>query len=99
MLTEIIQLPEGYYAKFTPDSKGLLVTFRDVPEAIAQGNNIEDATVMATESLATALETIKEYGQMYPIPSLKEENEIFIPVKFDEIGNVIIPSLSPKEEK
>ncbi|MEO8662990.1 MAG: type II toxin-antitoxin system HicB family antitoxin [Bryobacteraceae bacterium] len=46
-----------YPAKFTKDktSGGFVVTFPDVPEAITQGETIEEAVAMASEALELAL--------------------------------------------
>jgi len=46
-----------YPARFTPDKTagGFVVTFPDVPEAITQGDTIEEAMAMASEALELAL--------------------------------------------
>jgi len=63
-----------YPAKFTPDrtAGGFVVTFPDVPEAITQGDTIEEAIVMASEALELALTFYTEKWADLPVPgSLK----------------------------
>jgi antitoxin HicB len=63
-----------YPAKFTPDrtAGGFVVTFPDVPEAITQGDTIEEAMAMASEALELALTFYTEKWADLPVPgSLK----------------------------
>jgi antitoxin HicB len=63
-----------YPAKFTPDrtAGGFVVTFPDVPEAITQGDTIEEAMAMASEALELALTFYTEKWADLPAPgSLK----------------------------
>ena len=55
----------------TRDEKdgGFVVTFRDIPEAIAQGETVEDALVMAKEELEIAMEFYFEDKRCVPAPS------------------------------
>lgn len=54
----------------TPDDEGgFVVTFPDIPEAITQGNTIEEALARAHEALATALEFYFEDNRAAPAPS------------------------------
>lgn len=46
-----------------------VVTFRDIPEAISQGETLEEALVMATEALETAMEFYFEDKRAVPTPS------------------------------
>ncbi|CAM2759817.1 phage protein [Streptococcus acidominimus] len=62
-----------YPAIFTPDNKYIVVTFPDVPEAITQGKNIQEAYEMAVEVLGFALEDYKEYPQASSVSDLKEQ--------------------------
>ena len=48
---------------------GFVVTFRDIPEAITQGETVEDALVMAKEALETAMEFYFEDKRRVPAPS------------------------------
>lgn len=59
-----------YPAKFTPDrtAGGYVVTFPDVPEAITQGDTIEEAMAMASEALELALTFYTEKWADLPVP-------------------------------
>ena len=48
---------------------GFVVTFRDIPEAITQGETVEDALVMAKDALETAMEFYFEDKRCVPAPS------------------------------
>ena len=52
----------AYAATLTPDEEdgGYVVTFRDVPEGITQGETLEDAVCRAADALAVALEFYAE---------------------------------------
>ncbi len=56
-----------YPVKLKADGKYILVTFPDIPEAITQGNNIEDALLHGADALETALEFY--FGERRPVPS------------------------------
>lgn len=62
-----------YPAIFTPDNEYIVVTFPDVPEAITQGKDIQEAYEMAVEVLGFALEDYKEYPQASSVSDLKEQ--------------------------
>lgn len=62
-----------YPAIFTPDSEYIVVTFPDVPEAITQGKDIQEAYEMAVEVLGFALEDYEEYPQASSVSDLKEQ--------------------------
>ena len=55
----------------TPDESdgGFVVTFRDIPEAITQGETVEDALFMAKDALETAMEFYFEDKRCIPAPS------------------------------
>jgi antitoxin HicB len=55
----------------TPDKDdgGFVVTFPDIPEAITQGDTVEQALAMAQEALETALEFYFEDKRVVPVPS------------------------------
>jgi antitoxin HicB len=57
-----------YPAKFTPDraAGGFVVTFPNVPEAITQGDTLEEAMAMASDALELALTFYTEKGQDLP---------------------------------
>ena len=54
----------SYGAVFeTGDDGGIVVTFPDVPEAITQGNDVQDARSQASDALALALLTYLDQGR------------------------------------
>lgn len=55
----------------TPDEAdgGFVVTFHDIPEAITQGETIEESLAMAQEALETAMEFYFEDKRAVPAPS------------------------------
>ena len=69
-----------YPATLTPDEKdgGFVVTFRDVPEAITQGETLEDGLRKAADALAVALELYAERKQRFPSPSKPPPDEHLI---------------------
>jgi antitoxin HicB len=48
---------------------GFVVTFPDIPEAITQGDNINDALQHAADALESALDFYFEAGRRVPMPS------------------------------
>jgi antitoxin HicB len=66
-----------YHAKLTPDRKdgGYVVTFRDLPEAITQGDTIAGALSDAEGALQAAIEVRIEDRQDIPAPSAPKRGE------------------------
>lgn len=59
-----------YPAAFTPDEDGVLVvTFRDIPEALTQGQTEEEALAMAEDALLTAMDFYFDDRRPIPAPS------------------------------
>lgn len=67
-----------YPANLQPDGKFLLVTFPDIPEAITQGDNIEDAMLHAADVLESALDFYLESGRSIPAPSKPKRGQHLI---------------------
>ncbi|MGH6916761.1 MAG: type II toxin-antitoxin system HicB family antitoxin [Geminicoccaceae bacterium] len=69
-----------YPATLTPDEDdgGYVVTFRDVPEAITQGDSLEKALHNAADVLTVALEFYAEDQQRFPKPSKARPDEHLI---------------------
>jgi antitoxin HicB len=65
-----------YPARFEPaEEGGFVVTFRDIPEAITQGDNKEEAIDMARDALRVAVELYLEDKRAIPLPSAVEPGE------------------------
>ncbi|MCC9942931.1 HicB family protein [Streptococcus agalactiae] len=62
-----------YPAIFTQDSDYIIVTFPDVPEAITQGEDFQEAYEMAVEVLGFALEDYTDYPKASSVSDLKEQ--------------------------
>lgn len=63
-----------YPALFTPDGDYILVTFPDVPAAITQGQDLQEAYAMANEVLGFALEDYTDYPAPSDLADLQEAN-------------------------
>jgi antitoxin HicB len=61
----------AYPVTLTPEKGvgGFVVTFRDIPEAITQGETIEEALAMAAEALESAMDFYFEDKRAVPMPS------------------------------
>lgn len=66
-----------YPVILTPDEAdgGYVVTCRDVPEVVTQGESIEDAISEAEGALEAAIEMRIEDGMDVPVPSAKRRGE------------------------
>lgn len=71
-----------YPALFTPDTGGFVVTFRDIPEAITQGDDDDDAMFMARDVLREAMSIYFDENRPVPMPSkpLKGERLVDLPI-------------------
>jgi antitoxin HicB len=58
-----------YPFKIRPDGRFFLVTFPDIPEAITQGETMEQAIEVAQDALETAVEFYFEGARAVPEPS------------------------------
>jgi len=68
-----------YPATLTPAPEGgFVVTFRDVPEAITQGETTEEAIAMAADALLTAMDFYVEDRRPVPLPSQPAEGDQII---------------------
>lgn len=57
-----------------------MVTFRDVPEAITQGDTDDEAFEMAADALVSALEFYMEKGRPWPVASAPLPGERLVPL-------------------
>ncbi|MDB5777594.1 MAG: hypothetical protein JWP38_3727 [Herbaspirillum sp.] len=67
-----------YPAKFEKDGDFILVTFRDLPEAITQGDNEDDAKFMARDVLALTMGVYFDEKRIVPRPSAPKRGEVLI---------------------
>lgn len=70
-----------YPARFEPaEEGGYIVAFRDIPEAITQGDDRAEAVSEARDALITAIEFYFEDKRAIPYPSALGEGEEFIEI-------------------
>jgi len=71
----------AYPATLTPDPEGgFTVTFRDVPEAITEGDTSEEALLRAEDALEAALAMYIAAKEPLPAPSLVAAGEAAVPL-------------------
>ena len=71
----------AYPAKLIPDPDGgFTVTFRDVPEAITEGDTKEEALLRAEDALESALAMYVAAKEPLPKPSPAERSEVMVPL-------------------
>ena len=104
-----------YPMKLTPDKDdgGYIVTCRDLPEAITQGESIQDALTEAADCLEEAIAARINDRRDIPEPSALERNEravsvptsmaleaaVFLAVREAGIGNSELARLMKLDEK
>jgi len=59
---------------------GYVVTFRDVPEAITQGENLDDALEQAADALDEAVAGRMRLGDQIPLPSKSNKSSPLVPL-------------------
>lgn len=79
-----------YPATFTPETGGFVVTFRDIPEAITQGDDEEDAMAMAKDVLLSSMEIYFDEKRQVPPPSVGQPGERLIPVPASVAAKVLL---------
>jgi len=92
-----------YPANIRPDGKFFLVTFPDIPEAITQGNDIEDAMRHGADVLESALDFYLESGRTIPAPSRPKRGQRLIELpaslsaKLLLVNEMIVQQVRPAE--
>jgi antitoxin HicB len=80
-----------YPARFEPaDEGGFVVTFRDIPEAITQGDTELEALEMAADVLISAMDFYFEDRRAVPLPSEAETGEQLIEVPASVAAKVLL---------
>lgn len=80
-----------YPATFTPaEEGGFVVTFRDIPEAITQGDDEAEALAMAADVLLSAMEFYFEDKRQVPPPSAPQEGERLIALPLSVVAKVLL---------
>jgi antitoxin HicB len=80
-----------YPVRLTPaEDGGFVVTFRDIPEAITQGDDEEEALAMARDALITAMDFYFEDKRTVPAPSAVEAGEHFVELRPSLASKVLL---------
>lgn len=80
-----------YPATFTPaDEGGFVIEFRDIPEAISQGDDEAEALAMAADVLLTCMDFYFEDQRPVPMPSEPQEGERMIPLPLSAASKVLL---------
>jgi antitoxin HicB len=80
-----------YPATFTPAKEGgFVITFRDIPEAISQGDDEAEALDMAADVLLTVMDFYFEDRRPVPMPSAPQEGERMIPLPLSAASKVLL---------
>lgn len=79
-----------YPVNLKKDGKFILVTFPDVPEAITQGNDTEDALAHARDVLESALEFYLDAKQKVPMPSLPKRNQQTVELPLSTSAKILL---------
>jgi antitoxin HicB len=78
-------------AKFARAKEGgFVVTFPDIPEAITQGDNIDDAMHHATDALESALDFYFEEGRRVPMPSRPKRGQRMVELPASVAAKVLL---------
>ena len=95
--TKGVRTPHGcvensmnYPATFLQEDGGYTVTFRDIPEAITQGDSFEEAVAMAQDALATAMEFYFEDNRPVPLPSQALDGEVIVELPLSIWSKVLL---------
>lgn len=80
-----------YPAVFTPAEKGgFVVTFRDIPEAITQGDDEVEALNEAQDALVTAMDFYREDHRSVPAPSEARAGERHVALPLSVSAKVLL---------
>jgi antitoxin HicB len=81
----------AYPATLTPDPDGgFTVTFRDVPEAITEGDSREEALLRAEDALESALAMYAAAKEPLPAPSAAQPGEAMVPLSALGMANAAL---------
>ncbi|WP_038711615.1 type II toxin-antitoxin system HicB family antitoxin [Burkholderia sp. lig30] len=92
-----------YPARFEPEDGGYVATFRDIPEAITQGDTLDEAREMAADALLTAMDFYFNDKRPVPAPSkaLNDETLVALPAstsaKILLLNEMLTQKVTPSE--
>lgn len=79
-----------YPARFTPETGGFVVTFRDIPEAITQGDTLDEADFMARDVLRSAMSVYFDEKRQVPLPSKPHKGERLVELPISLSAKVLL---------
>lgn len=80
-----------YPARFTRAAEGgYVVTFRDIPEAITQGDSFEETMEMAADVLVSAMDFYFEDRRVVPAPSTLRRGEHLVELPASVAAKVLL---------
>ena len=81
-----------YPVILTPDKEagGFVVTFRDIPEAISQGETVDEALAMAAEALETAMDFYFDGKRAVPMPSIAKRRQHVVALPLSVSAKVLL---------
>lgn len=79
-----------YPVNLEPDGKFFLVTFPDIPEAITQGEDREDALCHALDALESALEFYFDARRKVPAPSKPRRGQSVVELPASVAAKVLL---------
>lgn len=82
-----MEFPARFQAE--PDG-GYSVTFRDIPEAITQGDTLEEAREMARDALLTAMDFYFDDQRQVPAPSGLQDGEELVGLPASAAAKVLL---------
>ena len=80
----------AYPVNLRKDGEFILVTFPDIPEAITQGEDIEDALLHAADVLESALDFYIEDGLPIPVPSKPKRGQHLVELPASYAAKVLL---------
>lgn len=82
-----------YPANLTRGDNAFIVTFRDIPEALTQGETYEEAIEMAEDALLTSMDFYFEDNRLVPPPSKPQQGEVLISLPVSAATKVMLLNL------
>lgn len=79
-----------YPALFEPDGSGFAVSFRDIPEALTQGDTLDEAREMAADALLTAMDFYFEDKRPVPPPSKAKKGEELVALPASASAKILL---------
>jgi antitoxin HicB len=80
----------SYPARIVRDGDGFMVSFPDIPEALTQGDTLEEARAMAADALVTAMDFYFEDRRFVPPPSAPKRGQVMIDLPVSVAAKVLL---------